>query len=207
MSAPIYKGGRPFFKPGIRVGVAGAIIFGSSTPNNGTLASVTGLTVSEHSTMGYHRTLFIFTAMPLTLLDSQNGNGVQIYTFPLGGITIISAMGSVAETTTSTLASTLNASAVCNYGVGTTIQANGTLATTEQDLLTTTNVTASATINVAGAAAVGMRTAAPAGFNGNSAAKAAFFNVGVATATDIDGDATTLWTGSIVLKWLFVGAF
>lgn len=154
-----------------------------------------------------HRTVFTLTALPLTLADATVGAGVKIYDFPEGVITIIDAWGSVAETTTSALASTLNTGITYNWGVGTTTQASATLATTEQDIVTVTNGTASATINVAGAASAAVRTAAPASFDGHTTAKSAFFNVAVATNTDIDGDATTTWTGTITVLWTWNGDF
>lgn len=170
----------------------------------GTLASVSGLTVSEISFAGglIHRTTFTLTAVPLTLLDATVGLGTKFYDFPKGILLILNSAGAVAETTTSVLASTLNTGITYNWGVGTTTQANGTLATTEQDLLPTTNGTASATINVAGATSKGARATTPAIFNGSGTAKSAFFNVGIATATDIDGDATTTWTGSFTIDWM-----
>jgi hypothetical protein len=127
---------------------------------------------------------------------------VKIYDFPTGLITVLNASGSVSETTTSTLASTLNAGVTYNWGVGTTTQANGTLATTEQNIIGTTNGTASATINVEAAASSSITPLTLASFNGKSTAIDAFFNVGIATATDIDGDATTTWNGTITLAWM-----
>lgn len=169
-----------------------------------------GATVSaaEYGFGGFlHQTVLTLTALPLTLADSDgaNGAGVKIYDFPAGQITILGATGSVAETTTSTLASTLNASKTYNWGVGTTTQASATLATTEQDIIPTTNGTSSATINVAGAASGGVRTAAPAQFDGTATAIDAYFNVGIAADADIDGAATTTWTGTITITWLFNG--
>lgn len=166
-----------------------------------------GATVSvvEYGDAIFHQTVFTLTATPLTLRDAQQGQGTKIYDFPEGAITIIGASGSIAETTTSVLADTLNAGVTYNWGVGTTTQANGTLATTEQDILPTTNGTASATINVAGAASAGARTADAANFNGVASAVAAYFNVGVAGATDIDADATTTYTGTITITWMFNG--
>ena len=152
-----------------------------------------------------HKTTLTLTATPLTLVnaDGLNGLGVKVYDFPAGGITILGASGSVAETTTSILADTLNASVTYNWGVGTTTQVNAVLATTEQNIIQATNGTASATINVAGAASPASRTAAPASFDGHTTALDAFFNVGVATDTDIDAAATTTWTGTIYIVWLF----
>lgn len=163
------------------------------------------VSVTEYGNGILHQTVFTLTALPLTLADAAQGAGVKIYDFPEGAITILGASGSVAETTTAELASTLNGGVTYNWGVGTVTQSNGTLATTEQDIIETTDGTASATINVAGAASTAGRTSAPANFDGTSTAKDAFFNVGIATATDIDGDATTTWTGTITITWLFNG--
>lgn len=176
-------------------------MFDTATLAAGTLATVTGLTVAESGSM-VHRTIFTFTAVALTLLDATVGLGTKIYDFPKGNLLILNSAGQVAETTTSVLANTLNTGITYNWGVGTVTQANGTLATTEQDILPTTNGTASATISVAGATSKGVRVTAPTLFNGSATAKSAYFNVGIATATDIDGDATSLWTGSITIDWM-----
>ena len=162
------------------------------------------VSVAEYGFGGFlHQTVFTLTALPLTLADATVGAGVKIYDFPLGAITILGATGSVAETTTSAIASTLNSGVTYNWGVGTVTQANGVLATTEQDIIPTSNGTSSTTINVAAAASPGIRVAAPANFNGTSTAIDAYFNVGIATATDIDADATTEWTGTLSVIWLF----
>ncbi len=178
-----------------------------TSANVGAVASGVAATASavEYGDGIVHKTVITLTALPLTLADATQGAGVELYDFPEGDITILGSSGSVAETTTSTLASTLNASATYNWGVGTTTQANGTLATTEQDIIPTTNGTASATINVAGAASAAGRASAPACFDGHASAKKAFFNVGIATATDIDADATTVWSGTITIVWTFNG--
>lgn len=43
MAAPIYKGGRPFFKPGIRTGNFTGLFNGSATPTNGTSGTLKGV--------------------------------------------------------------------------------------------------------------------------------------------------------------------
>lgn len=180
----------------------------ATTTNIGTKNGAT-VSVVETGDATTHKTVLTLAATPLTLSDTNVGGGVLVYTFPVGAITILGAVGSLAETTTSVLASTLNAGVTYNWGVGsviTTTQASGTLATTQQDLLPTTNGVASATISVPGAASKGIRIGSATAFNGNSSALVANFNVGIATATDIDGDATTLWSGTITLNWLFNGA-
>lgn len=172
-----------------------------------------GSTVSvvEYGNGILHQTVLTLTALPLTLRNVQQGQGVKIYDFPEGAIVILGAMGSVAETTTSILADTLNTGVTYNWGVGTITQANGTLATTEQNIIQTTNGTASATINVAGASSKGVRNTivsaalGSGSFDGTSTPADVYFNVGVATADDIDADATTTWTGTITITWLFLG--
>lgn len=178
----------------------------TATTNVGTVSSNTGtVTLVERGNGLVHQTIFTLTAMPLALADAAQGGGTKIYTFPEGAITVLGAVGSVAETTTSAILTTLNGGVTYNYGLGTVTQANGTLATTEQDILSTTNGVSSTVINVAAAAAVGVRTAAPANFDGHTTAKAAFFNCGIAAAGDIDGDATTTWTGTLTVTWMFCG--
>jgi hypothetical protein len=172
-----------------------------TTRNVGTVTG-TGISVVERGDGILHQSVFTFSSFALTLLDVDVGEGVKFYDFPVGQITILGSSGSVAETTTSALATTLNASVTYNWGVGTTTQASGTLATTEQNIINSTNGTASATINTAGAASSSSQTIAALVLNGKSTAVDAFFNVGIAVATDIDGDATTTWTGTITITWL-----
>lgn len=173
--------------------------------NVGAKAGAT-VTVEEYGFGGFlHKTVFTLTALPLTLADVTVGAGVKIYDFPVGMITVLNASGSVAETTTSAIATTLNSGVTYNWGVGTVTQANGTLATTEQNIINTTNGTSSTTINVAAAASSSAQTVAPLAYNGKTTAIDAFFNVGIALATDIDADATTEWTGTITMVWLFNG--
>lgn len=167
-----------------------------------TLATVTGLVKTlDQMVGGVHRTLLTLTAVPLTLADATVGAGVKLFDFPKGLLTIVNAAGQVAETTTSVLASTLNTGITYNWGLGTTTQASATLATTEQDIIPVTNGTASATISVAGASSKAVRTTL-AQLDGHGTAKACYFNVAVATATDIDGDATTTWTGAVEIWWV-----
>lgn len=171
------------------------------------LLTITGTwTVVEYGDGFLHQTVLTASSYPLTLVASAQGAGQLLYQFPASSaITILGATGYVSETTTSILADTLNASATYNWGIGTTTQANGTLATTEQNIIQTTNGTASATINVAATNSSTYRTGAPANFGATPGAVSAYFNVGVASAGSIDADATTLWNGVIILTWLYSG--
>lgn len=176
------------------------------TAGVGVPASLAGMTVQEEGSAVLHRTTFLFANLLQTLLDAQNGGGQKIYTFPEGRILIHGAAGAIAITTTSVLASTLNTGITANWGVGSTTQANGTLATTEQNILPTAALTASANINVAGAISTN-KLAAGLPLDGTAAAIAAFLNIGVATATDIDADATVLVNGFVEITWSHLGDY
>lgn len=169
-----------------------------------TAGAKNGSTVTATETEGIvQKTVLTFTDLPLTLADATVGAGVKIYDFPEGRIGILGSHGAINLTTTSVLASTLNAGVTYNWGVGSTTQANGTLATTEQNIIQTANGTASATINVAGATA--KAAGAPVQLDGTATPVDAFLNIGIATATDIDADATVLVNGSVTIHWINLG--
>lgn len=162
---------------------------------------------TETGVGGFHQTLLTFTNVPITMRDAEQGGGRKIYTFSEGHILRLGAVSAITVTTTSTLSSTLNASKTCNWGIGSTTQASATVATTEQDFVNVAAFTSSATINVASAAANGVGPAVLAALDGTSTAIAAFLNLAVAGATDIDGDATVLVNGSAKLSWVLVGDY
>ena len=122
------------------------VTFGVGDKEGGTAAIKNAYKVTERGTDVVHKTVFTFNDTPLTFLDTGTGVGFKIYTFPKGRITVLGGSGSMAITTTSALASTLNASAGLFWGVGSVTQAgNITLATTEQAFVQTTAAVASAT--------------------------------------------------------------
>jgi hypothetical protein len=148
-----------------------------------------------------HQTTLTLAALPLTLRNTEQGAGVKIYDFPLGRIVMLDASGSIAMTTTSILANTLNLSKTCNWGVGTTSQASAILATTEQDIIQVEDITSSATINVAGVVSAGVGVAMTY-LDGSATPIDAFLNVSVPTADDIDADATVTISGEISFSWI-----
>ncbi len=176
-------------------------------PGNGA-AAASGNVASEQQGV-VHQTLLTLTDVAVAVSDANVGGGTKIYDFPEGRILILGAVAALAFKTTSTLASTLNAGVTGNFGVGTvqtTNQASGTLATTQQNIIPTTNFTSSATINVAGAVAKGA-LAASAPFDGTTTPVDAYLNIGVATATDIDGDATVTASGTVLITWMNLGDY
>lgn len=169
-------------------------------------AVVPYVTATEKGNGFVNQTLLTLRALPITMRDTEQGGGAKIYTFPAGRIFRLGGVASIAVTTTSAVASTLNASKTCNWGVGSTTQANATVETTEQDLINVAAFTSSATINVASAAATGVGAAVLAALDGSSSPIDAYLNLAVAGATDIDGDATVTVTGSVLLTWANLGA-
>lgn len=181
-----------------------------TTSNVGTPATST-VTALEKGNSILHQTTLTITALPVSLSDSNVGGGTKIYTFPEGNISVLSGLATIAETTTSTILTTLNGGVTLSVGVGsvqTVAQASGTLATTEQDVVNQFSVTSSTVINVAGAAANGKISATTMlRYDGTATAQALYLNIGIPTATDIDADATCTVTGSVVLTWVFDGDY
>jgi len=176
----------------------------SSPQSTAGIVNATNVTAREIGSEGVHTTILTLSAMPITVRDAQQGNGVKIYTFPQGKIFRLGADSSMAITTTSDPTTTLNGGVTCNCGVGSTTQANATLATTEQDFVQVGNITASAAQNTAGAVATNYGITNVTLLDGSSTAIAAFLNLAVAGATDIDLDATVTVSGTITLHWLKV---
>jgi len=171
---------------------------GSGLPAHATVAA------REAGDAVVHQTTLVLVNTPLTLLMASRGGGLKIYDFPKGRIAVLGALGSAALITTSVLANTLNGAKTANWGVGSTVQATPTLATTEQNLLPTTAITSSATVNVAGAVSPSALAAAVA-LDGTTTPVGVYLNVGVETAADLDAEATVLVNGTMHLTWITLG--
>jgi Mrp family chromosome partitioning ATPase len=170
-------------------------------------AAGAGVVAAERGDATLHQTLLTLTATPLTLTAlTVQGGGIKVYDFPEGRILIHGAVGTMTFTTTSILANTLNLSSTGNWGVGSVTQVNPTLATTEQNIIPTTNFTSSAVINVAGST-TSKALAAALQLDGTTTAIDAFLNVGVASAGSLDADATITATGTILITWTNIGDY
>lgn len=156
----------------------------------------------ELGTDHIHSTVLTLTAVPITVRDTEQGGGIKIYTFPQGKIVRLGAVSNLTITTTSALASTLNAGVTGNHGVGSATQSSATLATTEQDFIQVTNFTSSATIDVAPAAVKAYGIPSVTLLDGSSTPISLFMNVAVAGATDIDADATVEVNGTVTVHWI-----
>lgn len=153
-----------------------------------------------------HKTTLTLTDLAQTVVNGTEYQGTKIYDFPEGRIMVLGVTMSMAQKTTSTLASTLNASSTGALSVGTATASSTTLNSTMADLIPSTAFTSSATVDVAGTA-VGAALAASAQFDGTSTAKDAYINTAYATTTDVDGDATQTLTGNVTITWMNLGDY
>lgn len=153
-----------------------------------------------------HQTTLALSALEQAVVNGTEYQGTKIYDFPAGRILVLGVTASIAQTTTSALASTLNASSTGALSLGTATASNTTLNSTMADLLPSTAFTSSATIDVAGTA-VGAALAASAQFDGTGTAKDVFLNTAYATTTDVDADATQTLSGSVVITWINLGDY
>ncbi len=211
MSRQVVKGGGSFTSKNISDINANFVELYGGGGGSAVGTAATGVTTVETGIGPFHSTTISFTALAMAISDLHFGGGTKIYTFPEGNIAIIGATATVTETTTSTIATTLKASKTLSVGVGsvqTTTQDSGTLATTQQDIVNAFACTSSATINVAGTAVNGKQLGTTTiRLDGTSTAQPIWLNCGVVTNTDIDGDATTTWTGTVVVTWVYNGDY
>lgn len=168
----------------------------------GTLETATGLTASHKDSGIIKKSVFTLAGLQQAVVNGTEYQGTKLFTFPLGKIVIVSAIANLAQTTTSTIASTLNSGVTGALSVGTVTASSTTLSSTMADIVPSTAFTTSTTINVAAAAVTGT-LALPVLKDGSSTAKALFLNSAYATTTDVDADATQTFSGTITVLWMF----
>lgn len=153
-----------------------------------------------------HKTTLTLNALAQAVVNGTEYQGTKVYDFPEGRILVLGVTASIAQTTTSDLATTLNASSTGALSVGTATASAVTLNSTMADLLPSTAFTSSATVDVAGTA-VGAALAASAQFDGTSTAKSVYVNTAYATTADVDGDATQTLSGTVTITWINLGDY
>lgn len=153
-----------------------------------------------------HQTVLTLDGVGQTVTNGTEYQSTLLFTFPEGRILVLGNTATLKQKTTSTLASTLNASSTGAISLGTAAASNVSLTGTMVDLLPSTAFTSSATVNVFGTA-VSAALAAAAQFDGTSSAKAMYLNTAYATTTDVDADATQVISGTIRLTWIFLGDY
>jgi len=171
-------------------------------------SSPVGTSVATESSLGVQRTVLTLTDVAQSVPATTNGQyvGTKIYTFPAGRILVLGVTATVAQKTTSDLASTLNASKTGALAIGTATASNQTLDSAMANLLPSTAFTSSATVNVAGTA-VSSALASSAQFDGTATAVPVYINTSYATDLDVDATATQTLTGTVVITWLNLGDY
>lgn len=172
----------------------------------GTVQALSGLSVEEFGFGNARQTRLTLVNVPLSITDALAYSGQKLYTFPEGIIYFKGCTGSIAFTTTSAIASTLNSGVTVQWGLGSATASATTLATTMINMLTGTGVspatfTSSTVINVAPATATAYFSGAAAKLDGTGTAIAMYLNLALGTATDIDADATLVANGTITFTW------
>lgn len=179
----------------------------------GEAVAIQGMICEELGGIGpVHQTLFTFTNCSLTIPDATAYLGTKIYDFPVGQISVSGCSFRGTLTTTSVIASTLNSGVAVSLGVGSATASNVTLSSTMMNFLpgsgeTASGFTSSTTINVASAVITKVLAAnvsaahLAATVDGSGTAVDLYFNLAVATATDIDADATVAVNGTLLVTW------
>jgi hypothetical protein len=169
----------------------------TTTVNVGTKNGST-VSVVERGVGILHQTVFTLTDLAIVQLDNgaNASGGVEIYTFPKGYIKHLGTVVNLALTTDA------GASADFAGGLGSvTAAADGTLASTEQNFIPSTAL--SATASAATFAALSTATE-EVGFDGTSTPKGLYLNF--ADTHDVGGLAVHVHcTGTITVNWLYLG--
>lgn len=175
-----------------------------------TVAGTRYVTVSNDSGGAFRQVRLTLRDVPLTITDASAYGSVLLATLPEGFVTLL---GGVAKNltfkTTSVLADTLNTGVTVQYGIGTAAASATTLADSMMNLVPGVNrpvstFTSSTTINAA-SAAVSASLFDIDVLDGSATALPVYLNVAVLTGGDIDGDATLLVSGTIVLTFVMTG--
>lgn len=164
------------------------------------------VSVEEKGDNVSHQTVFTITDLPQSVINATEFQSSKIYDFPGGRILAQGTTMTIAQTTTSELSSTLNASSTGALGLGTAAASNVALTSTMVDLMPTTAFTSSAIIDVAGTA-VSSALVASAHLDGTTTAKDIYLNTAYATTADVDADATQTISGTFTVSWVNLGDF
>ena len=186
---------------------AGIRISDTDTRDGLTTQPATGAIVVKQEQFGaLYQTTLSLVDVPQAVVNGTEYQSTLLYTFPEGRVLVLGCTATLAQKTTSTIDSTLNASVTGAVSLGTVAASATTLATTMVDLMPSTAFTSSATINVAGTA-VSSALAASAQFDGTSTAKNVYLNSAYATTADVDGNATQTFTGTVRVTWIWLGDY
>lgn len=172
-------------------------------------STVSSYVTATHKQLGpVVQTTLTLTSLPQTVVNGTEYQGTKLWTFPSGLCVFFDVEASLTQKTTSDLATTLNASSTGAVSVGSAVASATTLSGTMANFLPSFAFVSSATINVAGTTVTSQLDtngdlSEHFTLDGNTTATPVYLNSAFATTTDVDGDATMTWTGTILIKWMY----
>ena len=175
--------------------LGGDPLVGAGTANGATVFA------QEFMQGAMRQTIISLKALPQTVVNGTEYQGSKIYDFPEGQIIVYGAVGSIAQTTTSVIATTLNSGVTGALALGTATASNVSLTSTMANIAPSIAFTTSTVINVAGTAVTPF-LAAPIILNGTGTAIDLYLNTAYATTGDVDAAATQTLSGSIIITWM-----
>ena len=164
----------------------------------------TGVTVNEIVTGVVHHTILTFTNVAVPLVDEAAVvayGSLKVYDFPAGNIIVL---GAVLDTALTKSSAGVNANFDGDVGVGTVAASNnGTLASTEQDIIPTTATPQASS----GATTADAISTAVAVLDGTATAKDVYVNLLVDDADhDVTGTPCNLiLNGTLKITWINLG--
>jgi hypothetical protein len=165
------------------------------------LVQTAGKIAAQHTGGTVRQTKLTLAAVQVSVVGATGVGfgGTQIYDFPKGQIHVLGVTAALAFDFAGT---SITATAVISFGLGTAVAANGNLNdATDIDLLPSTNSAAA----VAGiTAAKGASLVTSAQFDGRTTAKDMFLNLNVPDANIGETDIVKA-TGTIVITWVDLG--
>ena len=184
-----------------------SLLGGSSGESGFPTSAVSTVKVDRYVNGQQRMVKLTLSAVAQAVVNGTEHQGTKLADWPLGLVRVDACYGLIAQTTTSTIASTLNSGVTGALAFGTAASASTTLNGTAANLAPSTAFASSTTINVAGTA-VSPILAAPIIINGSGTAMDFYINTAYATTTDVDADATQTLSGVIyvVYEMLTTGA-
>ena len=150
------------------------------------------------------KTVLTLAAVPQAIVNTTAEYASSlIYTFPEGRILLLGATARVAQTTTTTIATSISAGATGAFALGDAVASATSLTGAMVNMLPSTAYTSSTVINTEAAYFAGA-LAASAQFDGTTTPKPVYFNTAIATGS-IDGAQT--FNGTVTLTWVHLGDY
>ena len=162
------------------------------------------VTADQYLTGIVRQTKLTLSAVAQSVVNGTEYQSSKLYDFPEGAIQILGAYGSIAQTTTSTIATTLNSGVTGALALGTAAASATTLSSTMANVAPSIAFATSTVINVAGTAVTPF-LAAPIILNGTGTAIDLYLNTAYATTGDVDADATQTLSGTLYITWINLG--